>query len=126
MKKSTNKGQTAVFMLMFVIIGVTISSAAIVLIGTNSTNVSMFQDSVAVYQAAEAGAENTMVRILRDPTYSGETISINGGVVTITVTGTDPKTIVSTALFHDYERKVQVIASDTNGLLRVSSWKEIF
>ncbi len=125
-KKTLAGGQAVVTLLIFMIIGLTVTAAGTILMITSSRSTSAFQEGIIARQVAESGAENAMIRLLRDPTYTGETMNINGATATITVTGTNPKTIVSAGKNGDYVRKIQVVASDVNNILTVTSWKEIF
>ncbi|OGG11894.1 hypothetical protein A2Z00_00870 [Candidatus Gottesmanbacteria bacterium RBG_13_45_10] len=125
MKKQKN-GQTLITLLIFMVIGITVTAAAVVLTISGSIKASKFQEGQITYQIAESGAENALMQRLRNPSYTGETITINGAPVTITVSGTNPITITSTALNGNYQRKIQIVAIDTNGILTVNSWNEVF
>lgn len=119
-------GQAVVTLLIFMVIGITITSAGVVLIINSSTATSAFQESLIARQMAESGAENAMIRLLRNPSYTGETMTIDNGTATITVSGSNPKTILSVGKNRNYVRKIQVTASDVNNILTVTSWQEIF
>ncbi len=86
----------------------------------------MFQEGLSAYQMAENGAENAMIRILRNPSYTGETINENGGTVLISVSGDNPKIATSTATVNNHQRKIELRISNSNGVFNVTSWKEIF
>ncbi len=124
--KLSSKGQAVVTLLIFMVIGVTVTTAGTILIMTSSSSTSALQEGVIARQMAESGAENAMIRLLRDPSYTGETMAIDSGTATITVSGTNPKTILSTGKNGNYIRKIQVTASDVNNILTVTSWGEIF
>ena len=76
---------------------------------------------------AETGAENTILRLIRDPGYTGEAtpLSIGPGSATITLSGASPITITSTGVVGDMVREVQVEVTRVSGKLTVVSWKEI-
>ncbi len=120
------RGQTLVTLLIFMVIGITITSAAVMMTVVNSQNATKFQEGLVAYQIAESGAENAIIRLLRDPNYTGETLTVGVGTATITVTGTTTKTIVSAGVNGNYLRQVQVVASYVNNALTISSWQEIF
>ena len=118
------KGQTLVLLLVFIAIAITITSAAVVMIINSTQASSSFEQSILAYQLAESGAENAILRLLRDPTYTQETLTIGDGTATIEVTGSDPKTIQSTGRLGDFARTVVVTAQDMDGILTVVSWQE--
>jgi len=121
-----NKGQAVVTLLVFMVMGITITTAGVILIVNNSRLTSAFQESLIARQIAESGAENAMIRLLRDPSYTGETLAVGAGTAVITVTGTNPVTIESVGTNGNYIRKIQVIASDIDNMLTPTSWEEIF
>lgn len=117
-------GQALVVLVCFGVIAVTIiASTILVSVATNSASGKTQEGSIA-YDVAESGAENALLRLLRDPSYTGETVSLGSGSATITVTGSNPKTIVSLGVLGNYRRTIQVIASDSGGILTVTSWSE--
>lgn len=105
---------------------VTLTTAAVAIaISTtlDTTTQSLGERALAV---AESGAENAILRLLRDPSYSGEVdLSIGGGSATISVTGTSPYVIVSTGTVGNFVRQVQVIVEDATGVLSVTNWQEL-
>lgn len=119
------RGQALVILLVFMAIAVTVTTAAVVMMIIGSTAASKYELSQVAYMTAESGAENAMLRLLRDPNYTGETLTIGSATATITVTGTDPKTITSTGVSTGFSRQVKVIAGYANGILTVTSWSEI-
>jgi len=126
-------GQSLVTLLIFTVVAITITSAAVVIILTNSIGTSKFEQGTNAYYIAESGAENGLLRLLRDPTYCGETLPVDSGTSTIEVidggggcNGTSPITITSTGNMGNFSRKVQVIATYVSNILTISSWEEVF
>jgi hypothetical protein len=119
--KENQKGQAVLTLLFFMVIAMSIIAVVIVVINTAQAGSNIEQGTVSYY-AAETGAENALIRLLRDPNYSGETLNIDNGTVTITVNN---GLITSTAQIDDSIRKVQVQTVYNNNVLTVTSWKEI-
>ena len=118
-------GQSLITLLFFVLIMVTITSAAVILIVINSRSETRLQQGDLAYYVAESGVENAFLRVLRDPTYTGETnLPVGLGTATIVVTPGNPITILSTGTLGNYVRKVQVTATYTNGYYTITSWTE--
>ena len=92
----------------------------------NSLTITRTQEGILTDEMAESGAENALLRLLRDPSYTGETLTIDTGTVTVVVTGAATKTITSTATSGNFVRKVQVVAGYTNGIFSITSWQEVF
>ena len=120
------RGQSLVILLVFIAIAITVTSAAVVMMIVGSTAASKYEQGQTAYATAESGAENALLRLLRDPNYAGETLTIGSDTATITVTGTNPKTVTSTGVSGGFTRQVQVVAGYTNGILTVTSWSEVF
>ena len=119
------KGQALITLLFFVLISLTITSAAIIIIIINSISVSRFQEGTLAYYLAESGVENALLRLLRDPNYTGETLTIGTGTAVITVTGANPKTVVVVSQNGNFKRTVQAQMNYNNGYYTFSNWKEI-
>jgi hypothetical protein len=119
------QGQTLITLIFFMVIAVSIVSAAVVMIYLSAKAQSKQQLSEDAYAAAESGAENALLRLLRDPSYTGETMSIDDGSVTTSISGSNPVTITSIGKEGDNTREIHVTAGYTNNVLTVSSWKEV-
>ena len=119
------RGQALITLLFFVLISLTITSAAIIIIIINSITAGKFQEGVLAHAAAESGMENALLRVLRDPDYAGETIAVGSSTVTITVVGANPKTVTSVGQNGNFERTIQAELSYSSGFYTVSNWKEI-
>lgn len=119
---SREAGQAVVTLLFFMVIAISIITSIVIIVVNSATSGSNVEQGTVAYYSAETGAENALLRLLRDPSYSGETMNVNGATVTITVSS---NTITSTAKYANSIRKVQVQTLYNNNVLSVSSWKEI-
>lgn len=121
------KGYTLVTLLVFIVMGLTIASAAIVMVMINSRNASSIEIGTLAYDVAESGMENALIRLLRDPTYTGETLSVGTGTATVTITslGGDQWRIVSVGVYGNFRRTIQVDVT-MNILLTINSWRETY
>lgn len=118
-------GQALITLLFFVLISLTITTGAIIIIIANSISVSRFQEGTLAYYAAESGVENALLRLLRDPNYAGETLTIGSGTAVITVTGVNPKTVVVIGQNGNFKRTIQAQINYDSGYYTFSNWKEI-
>lgn len=121
----TQSGQALVPLLIFVVVGMIIISFTVSLVTVDSQNASRYLLGEQALSVADSGIENAMMRLLRDPEYSGETISIGSGQAIITVSGSDPYTVVSIGSVGNFSRTVQVETSRVDGVLQIDSWQEI-
>ena len=119
------KGQTLIMLLVFMVIAVIVTSAATIVILSNTNATSKFEQGLMAYKIAESGAENAVLKILRDPNYTGETMTVDGGTATATVSGSTTKTITSVGTLDLFQRTIQVTASYVSNKLTITSWKEI-
>lgn len=118
------KGQALITLLFFIVIASTVTAASVVIIMTDSSAATKMQEGTRAYYVAESGVENALLRLLRDPSYTGETLPVSDGSVTITVSGTGPYTILAVGTVGNFQRTIQVNASYTNNILSVTSWQE--
>lgn len=126
MKKVYNNksGQGLVVLIVFVAMAMTVISGAVTTNVMNAISTSRNQEGEIALDIAESGIENALLRLLRDSSYTGETLPVGTGNAVITVTGTNPKTIVSTGQTGTFKRIITVIATESNGVLNVTSWSE--
>ena len=119
------RGSVLITLMIFVVVSLIIVSAAVLLV-VDSTVISTNQQvGTTAVSVAESGIENAMLRLLRNPSYTGEVVAVGSGTATITVTGSAPITILSVGRIGDFERKVQVTAVRQSGVLTITSWKEV-
>ncbi len=116
------RGQALVVLLVFMLVGLTITTAAVIMVIVNSRAATTFSQSVVAQGIAESGAENALLRILRDPSYAGETLTIGDGSATVEVTGTQDKIITSQGSIGTFIRTTVVGAHIENEVLTVTSW----
>ena len=126
----SQRGQAMITLLFFTIIGVTVTSTAVALLLVNSLSGTKQQQGEIAYEIAQSGAENGLIRLLRNASYTGETLSVGSGTATISVSGSgtsaSPFVILSKGTTGIFVRKVQVTATYQNNLLTVTSRKEIY
>ncbi len=119
------KGQALVILLFYMVIAIALTTTAVAVIVANSLSITRTEEGAHALEIAESGAENALIRLIRDTTYSGETLPMDGGTAEITVSGTNEKTIVSQGIVGKFRRSVEVVARFTDGVLSVLSWQEI-
>lgn len=126
--KKTNlkntKGQALILLLVFTTVGIITASSAIAISIINSQSANQFEQGQYALSLAETGVENAIIRLLRNPTYSGEVLNIDTSSVTVTVTGAATKTIVAKSQDGNLVRTVQVVGNLTN-TFSITSWQEI-
>jgi len=122
------KGQTLIALLIFMLLAILITTTAVTLTIINVAGNNQVNFGELARQAAETGAENAMLQLERDPSYSGETMNINSATTaTITVSGTTTRTITSVgtvAGIGTFKRTVVVTASYSGLAFTVTNWVE--
>ncbi len=119
------KGQTLIVLLTYMIIAIVVTTASIALVINSSKGTDKIYQGANSLDIAESGAETAMIKLLRDPNYTGETLTVGSGQAVITITGTNPKTILSKGTLNNFTRTIQVIVDTSNNTLTATSWKEI-
>ncbi|MBP9716649.1 MAG: hypothetical protein KBD51_01770 [Candidatus Levybacteria bacterium] len=118
----SQKGHALITLLFFMVISLTIVTGVTIVVLNNASATSEAEQGTIAYYAAETGAENALLRLVRNPNYAGETLNIDGGSVVIQVNN---GTIISTATISRAVRKIQVETTNINNQISVTSWKEI-
>lgn len=120
------RGQALITLIVFVAITISITTGAIIIMGNNILASDKLEQGIISRQLAENGIENALLRLLRNPDYSGETINFDNGNAVINVTKNGNNyIIVSVGTQEKFSRKIQVQTTYNNGILTIISWKEI-
>ncbi|MCX6791620.1 MAG: hypothetical protein NT149_01110 [Candidatus Gottesmanbacteria bacterium] len=120
-------GQALVILLVFMVIAIIMTTMAVALVGINATAVSQVEQGDMALKLAESGADNALLRLMRSPTYRGaETLTLDSGQVTATVSGTNPIIIMSEGRQGAFVRVASVSASFVNTVLTIHSRREVF
>mgnify|MGYP001578594829 CR=1 FL=1 len=122
--KKYKSGQALIMLISFIAIGLTIISSSIFVNMIQSNTTTEVQSGSSALNVAESGVENAMLRLLRNPNYTGETLSVDSGTSVTSVSGTGPWIIISTGEVGEFKRTLRVVVSDSGGTLVVTSWKE--
>ena len=134
-KLDTQKGQSLISLLFFMVIGITVIASATIILITDILAASTAEQSTMAYYAAEGGVEDALLRTLRNPTLVVDpstpyTISTSDGTASVSITnsvsgGTITDTIVSTGTSGSTSRKIQAVTGYVSGQRTVTSWTEI-
>jgi len=119
-------GQTIVMLLVFMAIAITVTTASVFLSISNSQNSSRLQISNEALAVAESGMENALLRLLRDPSYTGETLPVGDGNATISLAGSSPVVITSVGRMGNYVRTVRVTGSFAGVIFNINSWTQVY
>ncbi len=122
---TNQRGQTLIILLIYMVIAIIVTTASIALVINSSRGTDKVYQGANSLDIAESGAETAMIKLLRDPNYIGETVTVGNGQAVITITGTNPKIIVSKGTLNNFTRTIQVIVDTSNNILTATSWKEI-
>lgn len=123
--KTAQKGQTLIILLVYMVIAIIVTTASIALVMNNSWNTDKLYQGTTAVDVAESGIENAVLKIIRNPAYAGETLTIGNGTAVVTVSGTDPKTIHSKGTVGNFTRTVEAMLNTTNNVYVISSWREL-
>ncbi len=121
----SNSGQTLVLLLVFMLITINVTTASVGMIINSSTSTDKLYQGSNALTIAEGGAETAMIKLLRNSSYSGETVQIGNGEAVVSVTNGNPITVTSVGTLNNFSRTIQVTVSTSSGILTVTSWREI-
>ena len=121
-----SRGQALVVLLVFMVVAITMTTMAVALLVINANAASQVEQGDMAVAIARSGAENAILRLARNPAYTGETLTFDGGSATVTVTGTNPLTVTSVGTYNGFVRTTVVSASFDDTILTVNSWREVY
>jgi hypothetical protein len=129
--RADERGVALVSLIIFVAIAMVILMGAITVTVINIQSSSGYSSSETALAAAEAGADNAVMRTLRDPTgynptaASPDIVPVGAATATITISGTTTRTIISDGASGSFHRRVQVVVTLLNNIVTVTSWSQI-
>jgi hypothetical protein len=122
------EGQALIGVLAVIAVSIVLVSSLMMnsLISADSS-LKLRQSSIAI-SAADSYMQNALIKIIRDPNYTGETLTLDNGRVIIEVTGDNPKnvSIKSINSQNDILRQLSAdVGYNASGAISVSNWTEI-
>lgn len=125
MKHSTQTGSALLAIIVISAIATTIFTAASSSLLGQLIQSNTSTNSSKSYLLAESGIEDAVLNLLRNPDYTGGTLTLDSNDITIEVTGTNPKTITATVVFNNTKRTLEITALYSENNLQITSWREI-
>ena len=123
---SNQTGQALVTLLVFVSIAMVTTAAAVIVTLINSQTTEKFAQGQVAHTIAQAGIENGLLQLLRDPAYTGEVLTVsNNGTAVVTVSGSGVKTVTSEATIGNVRRKIAVIVTISGNKHVITNWSEV-
>ncbi|MCX7997277.1 MAG: hypothetical protein N2691_06030 [Patescibacteria group bacterium] len=120
-------GMIVITVVVFMMVAILITTAATLTTVVNTRNTTLYEYGTRAYAMAESGAENALLTLLRNPGYTGETLTLDGGTVTVSVTRAGSnRTITSTSNLDTFTRSVQVEVTYINNVMTITSWREVY
>lgn len=122
------RNQQGAALIMVVLIGVialvaVVSATTLVISELRKNTVTIY--GVTQYQITYGALENAFMRLLRNPNYTGETITLADSTCYITVTGDSTKTVEVRCTNGSYVRKTGATVTFADGLMTVSGITEL-
>lgn len=118
------KGQALITLIIFILIAISVTSAGVAATLSSIFSASETEQGIIALSAAESSIENAILRYIRNPSYTGDTLVIGGATVTTQIVG-NPPTFTAVGRYQNSSHTVQVQTVYNNNALTISSWKEI-
>lgn len=123
--QSSESGYMLTALLVFLVVIIVVTTTSVLVSVSSLRSETYFDSGSEALAAADSGAENAILRLLRDPTYLGETLQVGNTDIIITVVGSAPQVVTVVADSGSFERTVEVRLQRVDGMLQVTSWKEL-
>jgi Tfp pilus assembly protein PilX len=126
MKQRATKGQVMITMLYIMVIGMLVTTGATYALISNTQSSTTYELGSRAMSAAESGLENAVLRLIRDPAYTGEVLTIDTqSTATISVSTASGTIITSQGDTNGVIRHMQAEIGYTGSVLTITSWKEL-
>ncbi len=125
MTKHLRSGQVGILLTLIIFLLISITTTAVAIALSSSQSLTTTELSEQALASAQAGLDNAVLRLLRDPSYSGEAnLSIGQGSVTIIVSAATPQLVTSSAVVGGIVRRVRASVTTSAGQLVVGDYEE--
>lgn len=126
-------GNVLITLIFFLSIAITLVTAAISIAIINFQGHESYREGNDAYFIAESGANNALLKLVRSGVgnYTNDTLSIDGGTATITVSetsnnGKQEVIITSVGSYYGSQKTIQVSSYyDHTNVLKILNWEEI-
>lgn len=124
--RNGTEGQALITVIFIAVIGMMIATGAIMTLVSSFESTSVQELDRLAIAAAESGVENSVIRLMRDPTYTGEMLQVDANsTATVTVVSNPSITITSTGVVGSVAKKIVATAHFSALALILDSWKEV-
>lgn len=119
------RGQALIPLLIVLVIAISLATLAIELSINNMIIDRSFMNGLTGYYSAESVLEDSFLRWLRNPNYSGDTMMVNGLDCTSQVTGSSPWLVQVSCGDGRFVRKISAEVNWVDGEMTVSNVMEL-
>lgn len=127
--KNKQQALALITVLIFGAVAIIVITFGVTLMVIQTDSVRQFFNAQKALTIAESGMENALLRLLRNPNYSGEILTLPNGTATIIVNNNGSnKTVTVTADTGNLvssTRTIEAVVIEENGRSIVESWKEL-
>lgn len=126
-RKNKSAGQALIMVILIGAIAlITVVTSATLVISELKKNIAT-TFAVSQYEITYGALENAFMRLLRDPNYTGETVTLGSSTCYITVSGDSTKSVEVRCVTTDgkYVRKIGATVTFTGGIMNVSGISEL-
>ncbi len=122
--KNKQQGAALVTLLIFTVVAMTIFSASVILMVENIRATAGLGRSEQAYYSAEAAAEDTILKFLRNRSLSESTTQTGNVNGTVDVNSAEDIIMTAEGSYESFTKIVVVESIISNDALSITSWKE--
>ena len=121
------KGQALIMVVLVGLIALIVVVSATTAVVSELKRTILTSRGVSQYHITYGALENAFMQLLRNPNYTGETVTLDGSVCTITATAGSTKTVTTVCVSADgrYVRKLGATVIFSAGTMDVSGISEV-
>ncbi|MBN1262893.1 MAG: hypothetical protein JW991_00890 [Candidatus Pacebacteria bacterium] len=119
------RGQALIPLLIVILIVLGLGTAAIELAISQNLIDRYSCEGLIIFYETESALENSLLRLLRNPAYDGESLQIGESLCTITVNAGTPDIIVANCDNGSQVKKIQAEVNFVDGIMEVNHVREI-
>jgi hypothetical protein len=114
-------------MLYVIVVGLLVTTGAAMAVIVNTQAATTYELGAFAQATAESGLENGLLRLIRNPAYTGETFAVDTGHTAVVTVASSSGTMIitSTGTVSSVTRQMEARVHYTNGILGIDSWKEL-
>lgn len=124
--KQSERGIAALIVIVLVSAAALLFAQGAALLGLGELDLGYTsQKGAEAFSVADGCMEEGLARMRRNANYTGDSLNVSNGSCTITVTGSNPYTLLVLGTTGNYNKRIEAVITLSSNVITINSWEEL-